>query len=106
VSWCPDCDPILRAGFIRCRVCGIDSYPADAEWVSGGLIIATYPPACGHRAAAMTWVVDPAKLASAEPRCEAATQSGARCRNTAKRDGLCAVHIAQRFRRRARRAGA
>lgn len=41
-AYCPDHDPLRIAGAIRCRRCGALSFPTDAEWITGGLILAAY----------------------------------------------------------------
>ena len=41
-----DHDPILHATRVTCRTCGAESFPTDAEWITGTLLLATYEPGC------------------------------------------------------------
>jgi len=47
-GYCPDCDPILKAGTLTCP-CGAVSYPVRAEWVDNWLILAEYEGHGEHR---------------------------------------------------------
>jgi hypothetical protein len=80
-GYCARHDPILACGFLRCGRCGHSAFPADAEWLPGGLIVATYPPACDHHEA-VTFLVDPVALTPGDDWCSAiATTTGSPCRN-------------------------
>jgi hypothetical protein len=80
MSYCPDHDPILRAGFGRCGACGHTAYPDDAEWLEDGTILASYPAACEH-ARPGTWIIDPDALAADPGWCAAqTTTTGSPCR--------------------------
>ena len=77
--YCPDHDPLLRAGFARCHTCGATAYPADADWLDDR-IIAAYPAICAHNEA-RAWLVDPAHLARNPDWCAAqAITTGSPCR--------------------------
>ena len=77
--YCPDHDPILRAGHVRCHTCGRTAYPADAEWV-GDRILVAYAPACEH-SRPQAWLVDPAATAPIPDWCIAlAVTTGSPCR--------------------------
>jgi hypothetical protein len=93
VSYCPDYDPILRAGYLRCFECGRASYPGDAEWAGEGLIMASYAPACGHAGPQMI-LVNPALITLSETWCNAmALSTGELCRKPAVGGtGFCRWH--------------
>jgi hypothetical protein len=79
-GYCPDHDPILACGRHRCGQCGHTAWPADAEWLDDGTILASYPPACEHVGAA-TFLVDPSALALSPFWCNAlAVTTGEMCR--------------------------
>lgn len=93
MSYCAAHDPILACGVLRCPRCGRTAWPADAEWLPGGLVLATWPPGCGHRGA-VTFVVDPGALARFDDWCSAlAVTTGDLCRNrAAPGSGYCRQH--------------
>ena len=96
---CPDCDPITLCGFLRCPACGHVAYPADAGWMPGALILASYPAACEH-VAAQAWLVDPAAMVPSPAWCNAlAASTGAPCRNRPRAGAeFCAQHQPDRAR--------
>lgn len=47
-GYCPAHDPILAAGWLTCHPCGAVSYPVQAEWIDGGLILAEYEDGGHH----------------------------------------------------------
>jgi hypothetical protein len=42
MSYCPDHDPILAVPPFGCPGCGVTAYPAEAEWITAGLVLVTY----------------------------------------------------------------
>ncbi|MGA2831037.1 MAG: hypothetical protein ABSF03_33550 [Streptosporangiaceae bacterium] len=106
-------DPILRAGFARCTGCGRINFPVDADWLPGGLILASYPAMCSHHARGAVMIVDPATLPERDPgfdldryftlelylpgrRCAGSARSGRRCRSPAQPGSeYCAKHPLQ-----------
>jgi hypothetical protein len=81
MAYCPEDDPILACGFLRCGQCGHSAFPADAAWLGGGTILATYPASCEHHGA-VTFLVDPAALTPSADWCQAiAATTGNPCRN-------------------------
>ncbi len=97
---CPDCDPILAAGFLLCPSCGRRSYPADAEWADTDLVIASWQPGCWHVKPHVMLVrpslLEPGDEPEPEP-CRAAIRSGPRrgqpCRRlSAPGSGYCRQH--------------
>jgi hypothetical protein len=100
MAYCPDHDPILAAGYLRCHTCGRAAWPADAEWLGDGTILATYPPACEHLGDAITFVVDPAALDLSPDWCNAiAATTGSLCRNrSAPGARFCHQHGRKRVR--------
>jgi hypothetical protein len=95
-GYCPEHDPILAYGHVRCRQCGHTAWPTDAEWLGGGTILATYPASCEHHEA-VTFLVDPAALPSADW-CQAfAATTGSLCRNRAAAGSVfCRQHSRKR----------
>ena len=105
---CPGCDPITRAGCIRCGHCQAESWPVDAEW-AGDFILAAYQavhePGCPERRRYGTVLLDvdgddktvPKVQRPPRPgtnRCTATTRAGDRCRNKPREPGgLCASHL-------------
>lgn len=75
--YCPDHDPLTRAGHLGCHRCGRVAYPTDAAWF-GDLILATYPAPC-ERGAPSVWLVAPEELKPPEF-CGALTRSFEPCR--------------------------
>jgi len=108
--YCPEHDPILRAGFARCTECSQINFPAEAAWLPDGLILAIYPPVCSHHARSTMRIVDPAALPERDPgfdldryftlevylpgrRCAGTTRRGRRCRSPAQGGSeYCAMH--------------
>jgi hypothetical protein len=45
----PDRDPLLAAGSLTCHPCGAVSYPTDAAWIGGRLILAGFEDHRDHR---------------------------------------------------------
>jgi hypothetical protein len=80
-GYCPLCDPLLACGVVRCGRCGVPAWPADAEWLPDGQVVATYPGACAHHDDDMCAVVDPAWLTTDPRWCVGRTATGAFCRN-------------------------
>jgi hypothetical protein len=78
-DYCPDCDPLLACGVVCCARCGVPAWPADAEWLPDGQVIATYPAACAHYGD-LTGVIDPARLVIDSRFCAGRTTTGALCR--------------------------
>jgi hypothetical protein len=103
MSYCADCDPILHAGCIDCP-CGSRSWPVDAEWVSDGLLLATFVPehgpGCPHRGFPRVVLLDRGQDDQSVPpvdrprRCRGtAATTGQRCRARARPgSGYCAQH--------------
>ena len=58
-GYCPEHDPILACGFLRCGLCGHAAWPTDAEWLDGGTILASYPASCEHHDAVTLLVTLP-----------------------------------------------
>lgn len=104
MTYCPDHDPILVAGFNTCRGCGAKSYPTDADWVGEELILATFTttcqPGCSRRRDAARTVLlelgaDPVIPEVQRPRlCRAiASTTGRQCRGYAQPgSGYCHTH--------------
>jgi hypothetical protein len=47
-------DPLLKAGYRRCRECRRAAFPVDAIWLdAGGQVLASYPASCAHQRAAV-----------------------------------------------------
>jgi hypothetical protein len=94
--YCADHDPILAAGYVTCGQCGGVSWPTDAEWVTGTLVLVTYAPehepGCPWRGHPRTVLLnegqddDPGIPSVERPR---------RCRGTAKSTGRPCRHYAQ-----------
>jgi hypothetical protein len=61
-GYCPDHDPILHATSVTCGGCRAESWPTDAEWITGKLVLATYAPehepGCPARRAPRTVLLD------------------------------------------------
>lgn len=93
-------DPILRAGFARCPRCSRIGLPVDADWLPGGLILASYPAVCSHARGAVM-IVEPGTVPERDPgfaleryfalelylpgrRCAGRTRSGRQCRSPAQ----------------------
>lgn len=96
VHYCPDHDPMLRAGILTCPACGRVSYPTDAIWLDPRLTMATYPAPCEHTRGG-TVVGDPADLGPNQLWCQAPTRGGDPCRNRRPADGgPCYVHRGDR----------
>ena len=113
MTYCPEHDPILRAGFARCTRCSRIVFPVDADWLPGGLILASYPAVCSHAARGAVMIVDPATLPERDPgfeleryfalelylpgrRCAGSTRYGRRCRSPARPGSeYCAMHPPQ-----------
>jgi hypothetical protein len=103
-SYCPDHDPLLRAGFVTCDSCGRVAFPTDAAWLDadGPLVIAAFPRLCQHYPRSEVRVIDVEKLpvvdfdaARYDPgrRCAGRTRAGARCRAHARPGSdFCAQH--------------
>jgi hypothetical protein len=117
VRYCPDHDPILLAASIICGTCKAESFPADAEWMPDGMILADYVTThqswCTRRPQFGMILLDPASdnqavPAPARPRsaiwCTATTMSGTLCSFRVKADGLCGVHLARRDRQQGKGA--
>jgi hypothetical protein len=81
---CADHDPILHATSVVCGECGATSYPADAEWVSPALILATFAPehdrGCSWRGFPETVLFD---LGQDDPQIPALPERPRRCHGTA-----------------------
>lgn len=104
MSYCPDCDPILKAGSLTCRQCGAVSYPVQAEWIDGGRILAEYEDGahrwgCPNRHARVVLVdldaESPDVPSVIRPRsCRAiASTTGRQCRHPARPgSAYCAQH--------------
>lgn len=78
----PECDPILRAGFLACHRCMRRSYPADGMWLDDDTVLVTWHPACRH-VKPQTQIVRLSELVpcetAPEPRpCEATVRGGHR----------------------------
>lgn len=82
MGYCPAHDPNLWAPFFACTRCGGSRgglRAVDADWMDGGLILATYEPACEH-ARPVTILVNAAPGQPARW-CIALARSGLPCRN-------------------------
>ena len=101
MAYCPEHDPILRAGYARCTRCDRINFPVEAEWLTDDLLLAIYPPVCGHATRGVMVVVTPGALPERDPgfdleryfaldlylpgrRCAGSTRSGRRCRSPAQ----------------------
>jgi hypothetical protein len=88
VSYCPGHDPILHAAPITCGNCGAVSWPADAEWVTGALVLAAYAPeherGCPSRGLPAAVLLD---VSQNDPEVPALPQRPRRCRGTAATTG-------------------
>ena len=88
MSYCPEHDPILYAPPITCGVCGATSWPADAEWVTGTLVLAAYAPeherGCPNRRSFATVLLD---LGQGDPDIPALPERPRRCSGTAATTG-------------------
>jgi hypothetical protein len=101
---CQDHDPILHATYVTCGHCGARSWPTDAEWITGTLVLATYAPehepGCPWRGFPATVLLDlgqddQAIPAVQRPRlCRAtASSTGRQCRGHARPgSGYCSHH--------------
>lgn len=103
MTYCPNHDPILVAGYNTCGTCGATSYPTDADWVGEGQVLATFAstcqPSCPRRGPARTILLefgaDPVIPEVQRPRlCRAiAATTGRRCRGYAQPgSGYCHHH--------------
>jgi hypothetical protein len=104
VTYCPEHDPILVAGYNTCTVCGATSYPTDADWMGEELILATFATACRPncprqrnpgRTVLLELGADPAIPEVQRPRlCRAiASTTGRPCRGYAQPgSGYCHTH--------------
>jgi hypothetical protein len=79
-----DHDPILHATSVTCGACGTESWPADAEWITGTLVLATFAPehdrGCSWRGFPETVLLDIGQDNTAIP---ALPDRPRRCRGTA-----------------------
>ena len=103
-GYCPDHDPILHATYVTCGSCGARSWPADAEWMTATLVLATYAPehepGCPWRGFPSTVLLnlgqdDPAIPSLPGPRlCRGtAATTGRQCRQHARPgSGFCQYH--------------
>lgn len=107
---CPDCDPVLAAGYIACGGCHGRAYALDAAWITDRLIMASFgpldgDPECpgghrGHRGHLVLVDVDTedATIPRVQPRiCKGTVRAGTRkgqpCRNRAAAgSAYCAQH--------------
>jgi hypothetical protein len=108
VSCCPGHDPLLRAASVTCGCCGAESWPTDAGWVTGTLVLATYSPehrpGCPWRGFPGTVLLDLGQDDLSIPaverprRCRGtATTTGRQCRHYARSgSGYCRSHDPQR----------
>ena len=110
-------DPIVAAGFVTCSGCGQRSYPADAAWLDGQLVLVTFEnghaTACpGQRDSGRTVLLDLAAKDDTIPNaprlpvwCTATTAAGELCQCKAKAGSdLCGIHLAKQRAARARKA--
>ena len=62
MTCCPDHDALVAAGCNICGTCKQRSYPVDAGWVAGRLVLATFEqahaPGCTNRHMASTVLID------------------------------------------------
>lgn len=97
-------DPLLYARFLECRVCKRVSFPVDAEWLDGELILATYPGVCSHLRTVTAvmgvreLVIDTAfadtELYLPGRRCASRNRLGRRCRAYANPGScFCPAHV-------------
>ena len=111
MTYCPEHDPILRAGSARCTRCNRIVFPVDADCLPGGLIL-PLPAVCSHARGAVM-IVDPATLPERDPgfdleryfalelylpgrRCVGSTRYGRRCRSPARPGSeYCPKHLLQ-----------
>jgi hypothetical protein len=93
IGYCPDHDPILAAGHVRCPECGRAGYPVDAEWAGEGLILVSYAASCEHHGPG-TFFVATALLEPSRTWCNAtAASTGELCRKPARGGtGYCRWH--------------
>jgi hypothetical protein len=108
IGYCRDHDPILHAGYVTCGTCGAESWPTDAEWVTGELVLAAFAPehepGCPWRGHPRTVLLDlgqdDRKVPSVERprRCRGiAVTTGQQCRHYARPgSGYCRSHDPQR----------
>jgi hypothetical protein len=104
IGYCADHDPILAAGSVACGECGAESWPADAEWVTGTLVLAAlvpeHEPGCSWRGFPGTVLIDVDQFGERIPavprprRCRGvAVTTGQPCRNHARPgSGYCLRH--------------
>jgi hypothetical protein len=92
-GYCPDHDPILAGGHLRCPECGRAGYPVDAEWAGEGLVLASYAAPCEHYGPE-TILVSTALLTPSETWCNAtASSTGQLCRRPSTGStGYCRWH--------------
>jgi hypothetical protein len=102
-GYCADHDPIMAAGWVECP-CGSRSWPVEAEWVTGTLVLAAFDPehepGCPHRGFPRVVLLDRSQDDLSIPpvdrprRCRGiAATTGQRCRARARPgSGYCSSH--------------
>jgi hypothetical protein len=107
-GYCADHDPILHATSVTCGTCGTESWPTDAEWVTGTLVLVTYVGdheyGCPNRRPIRTVLLDLGQDNPVIPpverprRCRGtATTTGQQCKHYARPgSGYCVHHDPQR----------
>jgi hypothetical protein len=108
MTYCPDHDPILNATHATCACCGAESWPTDAAWITGDLLLATYDPehepGCPWRGYPRTVLLDHGQDDDGIPaverprRCRGiAASTGRPCRHYARPgSGYCSAHDPER----------